>query len=213
MRQDGPIAKGHERLRDLVGERPESSTETSGQDHRSRHGCARLAPTEPTSQETRPHRKSHGTRAEMPGRGGPALLLALALAGTASCGTHAVGVSDCAAIEKARCIAARGCNDGLDTTSAQAECERFSHDNCLHGLEATEVPRTSDLNACVADIQAAGDCAATSGAKLHATDCVAIGGVLANSRTTVCDVVASPENTSSCSFLLPTASPVDAGAD
>ena len=62
-----------------------------------------------------------------------------------SCDTHAVGIDECRAIEAERCTAARNCNDGIDSDADETACQRFAHDNCLHGLAAKDVPRSSEL--------------------------------------------------------------------
>jgi len=136
---------------------------------------------------------------------------------TAACDTHAVGIDECRSIEEARCEAARGCDDGLDSDSKQADCERFSRDNCLHGLPLKDTPRASDVDSCVAAIRAAGACAATHGVDTSAEGCPGLKGTFTKPKLTACLVVESPEYSSECAFLISepaqAAPPVDAGKD
>jgi hypothetical protein len=135
-------------------------------------------------------------------------LLAAALGGVA-CDTHAVGVDECKALEQARCGAARGCDVGI-TDATQAECERFSRDNCLHGLPVAAAPKSSVLDNCIKAIRAAGSCAAGKGGpKQLAKDCSGAGSVTRDA-TTVCDIVEDPEQSSECDFLNQTATPAAA---
>jgi hypothetical protein len=125
-----------------------------------------------------------------------------------SCDTHAVGVDECRAIEAERCTAARNCDFGVDSDADETACQRFAHDNCLHGLSSADAPRSSELNRCVTAIRQAGACAKDSPDGL-AQDC-GIRGTFA-SGATVCEVVEDPEQASECSFLAEVAY-VDAAA-
>ena len=138
--------------------------------------------------------------------------LAVIAAGVVGCGTDAVGVSDCRAIERARCQAAASC--GYPTVD---ECQRLQRDRCLHGVEPEEVA-PAQVDACVRDIQAAGTCAAALGPGASADACMPPIATVAPART-ACDVVLSPEVAASCTFLVPSAQPpqppppaVDGGA-
>jgi hypothetical protein len=127
-----------------------------------------------------------------------------------------VGVEECRSIETARCAAARSCDNGITSDEKQTECERFAHDNCLHGLPGSDVPRQSQVDACVAAIRAAGACAAASGADTLAASCSGLKDGLTKANLTACEVVDGPEYSIDCSFLL--AEPlkpviVDAGKD
>jgi hypothetical protein len=141
------------------------------------------------------------------------------------CDTHAVGVSDCREIEKARCAAAHSCGFRVDSNTTEAECERFSRDNCLHGLPRQSPPEASELSNCLKAIRAASACAEDKdkGATYLATSCTSIGGITL-ATATVCDIIEGPEQATSCSFLLAepkpavivdsgSPAPVDAGSD
>ena len=75
------------------------------------------------------------------------------------CKTGAIGVEACRKVEYARCEAANSC--GL--VGSLSECVRFAHDNCLHGFGADTDPRASDVDLCVAALQAAHACVADQG--------------------------------------------------
>jgi hypothetical protein len=143
-------------------------------------------------------------------------LVALAIAWCGfGCDTHAVGVSDCRSIEKARCAAAGSCDFGIGPSN-EAECERFARDNCLHGLPTDHGPTAGELQRCLKTIQAASACAA---AKDQGPGSLALGcdrlGEITLATATVCDVIESPEEAIACSFLLAEPKPavvVDAGA-
>jgi hypothetical protein len=132
-----------------------------------------------------------------------------------ACNTSAVGIGECRDIESARCAAARGCADGIDSDKTQAECERFARDNCLHGMPIANAPAQSEVNACIAELQAAGACASAHGATTLAGACNLKGTL--KSGVTACAVVENPEYSSECAFLNPevtqTKPPVDAGKD
>jgi hypothetical protein len=134
--------------------------------------------------------------------------------GFVGCGSDGVGVDQCRTIEYARCSAGQYCDLRLGSAAMITECDHFARDNCLHGLASGREPHASDLNHCVAAIKAAGTCAHRQGSDTRATDCAALEGAFASSRTTVCDVVQDPENTSECGFLteMPVVAPADAGS-
>jgi hypothetical protein len=118
---------------------------------------------------------------------------------TASCGTNAVGVDECRDVERARCRAGDPCGI-IDDVAA---CERYYRDHCLHGL-ATKPPSNAVVGACVQVINDAGQCASAD-PETKLADCDP---VFATRRRglleTACDVVAHPEFTPECSFLLDT---------
>jgi hypothetical protein len=69
----------------------------------------------------------------------------------ASCGSDAVGVQACREIEAARCEAAQSCP--MNTIDL-VQCKNFYHDECLQGIENTEVndggdPPNDQVNLCV----------------------------------------------------------------
>lgn len=114
------------------------------------------------------------------------------------CGTDAVGIDDCREIERARCEAASHCGVIDDVE----ECQRFYRDHCLHGL-SVESPGAIVVEACVAVIQRAGECARDKGGEDAALrDCGKV-----SERTVgadeACDLVLYPERATECSFLTP----------
>jgi hypothetical protein len=143
-------------------------------------------------------------------------LVALAIAWCGfGCDTHAVGVSDCRSIEKARCAAASSCDFRIDASN-EAECERFARDNCLHGLPTDHGPTAGELDRCLKSIRAASECAAdkNQGPGTLALGCNKPIGEITLATATVCDIIESPEEAIACSFLLADPKPavvVDAG--
>ena len=126
-------------------------------------------------------------------------LLGVAL-GFAGCGTDAVGVSECRAIERARCDAAVAC--GYPDAE---ECRQLQRDQCLHGTTAESVSSV-EVDACARDIERAGACAAASGPRTAAAACTPA--IAADAPTRLaCDIVLSPELTPACAFLLSAAPP------
>jgi hypothetical protein len=122
-----------------------------------------------------------------------------------SCGTDAVGISECRDIEQARCTAAGSCG-----FAAVSQCRRFYRDHCLHGL-AVETVNDVDVQACVANIQQAGICAAAQGQSTVARECSTPIATAASTET-VCDVVLRPETATACAFLAPAPAVVAAPA-
>ena len=119
--------------------------------------------------------------------GVPLLLLALAGLGVAvtgaGCGSNAQGIDACKSIEQARCQQIPNCPDvsvsppiWYTTGSAVDACNRYYDTACGHGLSIGSNPSTSDVNACVAAINANG-----------------------------CGVVASPQSDPACAWLVPPA--------
>jgi hypothetical protein len=112
-----------------------------------------------------------------------------------SCGTDAVGVSECRELEQARCAAAVSC--GFADVD---ECGRFYRDHCLHGVAIAELSQV-EVDACVATIDNAGRCAAAQPDSAPAACAVPIATQSEVAR--VCDVVLQPELASACAFLRP----------
>jgi hypothetical protein len=115
------------------------------------------------------------------------------------CGTDAVGVGDCRELENARCAAGPAC--GFPDIAA---CQRYERDHCLHGVPLESIS-AGQIDACVLDIQRAGQCAVNEGRLTPANICsppvaLAVAG-------TACDVIRSPERALSCSFLAPGQTP------
>jgi hypothetical protein len=111
--------------------------------------------------------------------------LALCLTNVVACGTSAVGVESCKKIEGARCENANSCNISLASPAHRGDtavldvvaCKRFYDDACLHGLVVTVDPGVVAVDACVAAINNATDCA----------------------------IVKNPEKAPACAFLVPPA--------
>ena len=90
--------------------------------------------------------------------GALAALSLFTLLAPASCGSDAVGVDACRAIETARCEAATAC--GFTEEQVQS-CTLFYRDECLHGVENADAgtPTTPTIDACVAAVNATAACA------------------------------------------------------
>jgi hypothetical protein len=121
------------------------------------------------------------------------LVLALAAAPVAAgCGTDAQGVQTCKDIEEARCNAAASCPSVQITPpysnngSDVAACIRYYDVACLHGLAVSD-----------------------PGSSTHyVTDCIK-----AISAKGACAVVANPELSPLCSWLIPPNTPVPEGGE
>jgi hypothetical protein len=113
------------------------------------------------------------------------------------CGTEAVGVGECRALERARCTAGAAC--GFRDVAA---CERYQRDHCLHGVALEDVA-VAEIDACVLDVERAGRCAASQGPTTPANTCAEP--VILVSAGSACEVVRSPERAASCAFLAPDA--------
>jgi hypothetical protein len=120
-----------------------------------------------------------------------------------SCGTDAVGVSECREVEQARCGAAVSCG-----YADVEECRRFYRDHCLHGVALDKVD-TVQVDQCVAQIQSAGQCAAEQPGAAPA-DCAQP--IATQTSVKVCDVVLRPELATACAFLVPAPEPAAAPA-
>jgi hypothetical protein len=121
-----------------------------------------------------------------------------------SCGTDAVGVSECREVEEARCDAAVSCGYG-----DVQECRRFYRDHCLHGVALEQVDNVQ-VDQCVAQLQNAGQCAAEQPGVAPA-DC-ARPIETQTSVATVCEVVLRTELATACAFLVPAPEPAPAPA-
>jgi hypothetical protein len=131
--------------------------------------------------------------------------MTFSLVTASGCGTKAIGVEDCRAIEDARCRAAEPCGLVDDV----AACQRYYRDHCLHGL-VSEPRAGASVDACVNAIEAAGRCATDNPDSLL-SDCgdqpvPAPQPGLASA----CDVARYPERAAECSFL--TNAPEDTGS-
>jgi hypothetical protein len=140
----------------------------------------------------------------------------LTLLGPTSCGSDAVGVDSCRAIETARCEAAAAC--GFTEPQVQS-CTLFYRDECLHGVENADAgePASTSTDACVAAINAAAACA-KAGAKTISGCAGAALVTGADATLTPCVIVHDKvELLAACSFatLVPTpdAGATDAAAD
>lgn len=125
---------------------------------------------------------------------GAALVPALVPLG---CGPEAVGVDACRKIEGARCEAAAAC--GFDEAEV-ADCKLIYADQCLHGIEnASYRPTETDTEACVAAVQAAGQCAADGVARM--SGCPSAPLVAGAADLAPCDVVLKrAHDLSACAF-------------
>jgi hypothetical protein len=121
-----------------------------------------------------------------------------------SCGTDAVGVSECREVEEARCNAAVSCG-----YADVEECRRFYRDHCLHGMALDKV-ETVQVDQCVAQLQNAGQCATQQPGAAPADCAQPI--ATESSVAKVCDVVLRPELASACAFLVPAPEPAAAPA-
>ena len=121
------------------------------------------------------------------------------------CGPQAVGVESCRKIESARCDAALSCG----FTKAEAEdCKLFYRDQCLHGIENTaHRPTEPETSACIAAIEATGQCAANGVTAMSA--CAGVGFLDTATAKAPCDVLlSSAHELSACAFA---AAEADAG--
>jgi hypothetical protein len=130
-----------------------------------------------------------------------ALLPFAALLSAVACDTSAKGINDCREMEYARCTAARGCDFGIDSDEREADCARFSRDNCLHGLSTGVEPKRGQVEACLNVITKAGECAHESGGDQIAIDCEGIGQTQ-REDVSVCEVIEDPTLASRCAWLL-----------
>lgn len=113
------------------------------------------------------------------------------------CGTDAVGVDSCRRVELARCDAAAACGKVDDA----AECRRFYHDQCLHGLAVPD-PGTEAIADCEATLQRAGACA-VEGIELSLEECSDAVTSEPTYATTACEIVSEPQLAAECRFLSP----------
>jgi hypothetical protein len=155
-----------------------------------------------------------------------------AASGLPSCGTDAVGVEACRALQTARCDATLAC--GSSETEVE-NCKLFYHDQCLHGIENpssaaatgaggagggedTSDPTQTQVDGCVAAIRAVGQCAQSNIATMQ--DCTAVqltepsdGSVNASAKRSPCDVLKQhPEDMAACAFVAKPVTDPDAGA-
>lgn len=154
-----------------------------------------------TSRGATPHselarRRAGVLRRPSVSRSGLGLWVILAL----GCGTDAVGVGECRALEQARCEAGAAC--GFPDVAA---CQRYERDHCLHGVAIEDIA-PGQVDACVADLGRAGRCAASQGQSTPADTCAEP--VTLAAVASACDVVRNPERAASCSFLAPRADSV-----
>jgi hypothetical protein len=139
-------------------------------------------------------------------------ICAFVVVSAAGCGTDAVGIEDCRDIERARCEAGVSCGLVKDVEA----CKRFYRDHCLHGLALEDEPNRRSVENCAKSIRAAGECAKGLGAEAMLLDCPARPELRPGSTLTrACDLIAIPEETLDCDFLVPDDPPPvpDAGQD
>ncbi|XYI03241.1 hypothetical protein ACMHYB_27165 [Sorangium sp. So ce1128] len=118
---------------------------------------------------------SAARRSSAPWAAAALLGLGAVILASQSCGNDAVGVDACRQIERARCEAAAVC--GFNEAQVKT-CSEFYWDQCLHGIENVSTsgstgadPVTVDtsdakVQACVAAIGAARDCASSKVASM-----------------------------------------------
>jgi hypothetical protein len=124
-------------------------------------------------------------------------LAAVAGVGAGGCGTDAVGIEACEAIENARCDAAVACRPDWDP----AYCKDYYRDQCLHGIENAEAsPSQEAIDACVAAIGKVQGCAQTGVATAAECAIPLVDG--ADPGTSPCTLITvSPELMKACSFV------------
>lgn len=125
----------------------------------------------------------------------------IATAAHPACNTNAIGVEDCRQIEYARCDAALHCSSQF-AVDDPAECKRFYRDHCLHGMAAPA--NANDVKSCIRTIEQLGACAKDNGPKSEAATC---GANYADTKQTVCALLAAPEVLVACAFLGGVATP------
>lgn len=115
---------------------------------------------------------------------GALVFFALVSAVLFACGTDAVGVEACKAIERTRCKWAVACGVNLydaqpvrrsNSTSPVDDCFRYYDDACLHGLPVPD-PGDAAVSACIAAI---------------------------NDNQGDCTIVLHPETADACAWLIP----------
>lgn len=139
-----------------------------------------------------------------PARTLTALLFGVGVASSA-CGTSAVGVEDCQAIELVRCEEAHACGTVEDVEA----CRRFYRSHCLHGLPLAARPPRDERDACIEAIRSAGACAREEGPETPLSACPDGAPAVARPERTLnttCDVVARPWDATACAFLTETKS-------
>jgi len=125
------------------------------------------------------------------------------LSPSAGCGTKAVGVDACRAVEQARCEAVASCPSPYGVEDVEA-CQRFYRDHCLHGLDVDDEPSDTAVKRCVAAVEAAGRCAAEDPEATPA-DCDDTALRLtpdAAAGASVCELLDRPELMADCAFLI-----------
>jgi hypothetical protein len=130
-----------------------------------------------------------------------ALVPVAALLSAVACDTDAKGINDCREMEYARCTASRSCDFGIDSDEREADCKRFSRDNCLHGLSTGVEPKRGEVEACLNVIQRAGECARDESGDQPALECEGIG-LTQREDVSVCEVVEDPTLAFRCAWLL-----------
>ncbi|UQA56425.1 hypothetical protein [Polyangium aurulentum] len=130
-----------------------------------------------------------------------------------SCGSDAAGIEACRQIESARCEAMQACGLSAD---AAASCSSFYHDQCLHGVENPNAdPSTAQIEACIAAVRAAADCARAGAANMAACPAAPLS-PSADPGLAPCNVIGENAHLlSACAFVVkqsaPPASTSDAG--
>lgn len=138
--------------------------------------------------------------------GSGALLVAASAGLFAGCGTDAVGIEACKAIEQARCEVAPVCESSADRLGVPEDrvenCILHYRDACRVGVENTEATEIdqAQIDACVAAVQALGACQEAGG--LAAGSCAGVELVDdADPLSSPCAVLKTPEKLRSCAFI------------
>ena len=119
----------------------------------------------------------------------------LSLASTFGCGTTATNIDECRDIEYARCEQAVYCGYEASVSS----CQSYYKDHCLHGLPSGSDRTSTQVEQCTSDIAKAGACAQTDSDASAASCGLA---VIVTEPPTVCQVIKTPSQLKSCSFLI-----------
>lgn len=128
----------------------------------------------------------------------------------ASCGSGAVGVETCRAIETRRCGLMTSCQADFDVDS----CQRYYRDACLRGIagsfgEGVDEATPEVLNACLGALDAVAACAASGVPTMGECTGVALTSSF-YATDPPCSVLQSyPEHLAACAFVV---EEVDAGS-
>jgi hypothetical protein len=123
------------------------------------------------------------------------------------CGTDAVGIEACRAIELARCDVAPRCagyegSPAIETEEEVANCRTFYRDHCLLGLENTEAaPGQGEVDACVDAIERTSACGSPGSSTMQECGVELRDGD--DGSLAPCRVLQEPERLRACAWLEP----------